>query len=34
MTIFYLVAGAALISFVLCTLARHLPRLDAPDGGR
>ena len=34
MTIFYLVAGAALISFVLCTLARHLPLLDAPDGGR
>ena len=34
MSLLYLIAGAALISFVLCTLARRLPLLDAPDGGR
>jgi UDP-GlcNAc:undecaprenyl-phosphate/decaprenyl-phosphate GlcNAc-1-phosphate transferase len=33
-TIPYLVAGAALISFVLCALLRHVPLLDSPDGGR
>ena len=33
-TILYLIAGSALISFVLCTLMRRVPLLDAPDGGR
>ena len=34
MSVSYLVAGTALISFVLCALARRVPLLDAPDGGR
>tara|TARA_R100001086_G_C11842077_1_gene259308 strand:- start:1605 stop:2663 length:1059 start_codon:yes stop_codon:yes gene_type:complete len=33
-TVTYLSLGAALISFVLCGVARKLPLLDAPDGGR